>query len=257
MITLILPTQGNPIALKRTIDNVLAQFQGKVDEVIVGDLCVFQEDSEAIKVMSAMMPEGVVKIVEPEFNTLFQQGFGNTLNFLSEFAKNDFILYLNVGEIVETNMNIDLLSQGYNCFQFDHAEDKHHWTRLYNKKDMQWSGRIHEEVRGEKNVCPTMLFRMADTEKDSYNPFKAQVYNDIKELVYFNQYIKLVEEPNEIGATNQGWVTYAKDGYQSLTERLAKKGKRYEAFKEGDLQKYLDNCQEFESFDNNNMIHYQ
>jgi hypothetical protein len=102
-----------------------------------------------------------------------------------------------------------------------------------------------------------MLFRMADTEKDSHDPFKAQVYNDIKELVYFNQYIKLVEEPNERGATNQGWVTYAQDGYQSLTERLAKKGKRYEAFKEGDLQKYLDNCAEFENFDNNNLIHYQ
>lgn len=107
MITLVTLTQGNPIALKRTIDNVIEQFQGKVNEVVVGDLCVFKEDSESIKVMSALMPEGVVKIVEPEFNTLFEQGFANTLNFLSEFAKNDFILYLNVGEIVETNMQID------------------------------------------------------------------------------------------------------------------------------------------------------
>ena len=254
MITLVTLTQGNPIALKRTIDNVIEHFQGKVNEVVVGDLCPFGDDSEAIQLLSETLP--INQITLP-FNTLFEQGFGNTLNFLSEFANNDLVLYLNVGEIVESNMQIDLLSQGYNCFQFDHAEDKHHWTRLYNKKDMQWSGRIHEEVRREKNVCPTMLFRMADTEKDSHNQCKAQVYNDIKELVYFNQYIKLVEEPNEIGATNQGWVTYAKDGYQSLTERLAKKGKRYEAFKEGDLQKYLDNCQEFENFDNNNLIHYQ
>jgi len=257
MITLVTLTQGNPIALKRTIDNVLENFQGKVNEVIVGDLCVFKEDSESIKVMSALMPKGVVKVVELNFNSLFSYGFGSTLNTLAKFATNDLILYLNVGEIVEANMQIDLLNQGYNSFQFNHATDPHKWTRLYNRTVLQWSGRIHEEVVGDRNTCPSMLFTMADTEKDSHDPFKAQVYNDIKELVYFNQYIKLVEEPNERGATNQGWITYAQDGYQSLTDRLAKKGKRYEAFKEGDLQKYLDNCAEFENFDNNNLIHYQ
>lgn len=254
MITLILPTQGNPIALKRTIDNVIEKFQGRVNEIVIGELCVFNDDSNAIEKLTETLP---INLISLPFNTLFEQGFGNTLNFLSEFATNDFILYLNVGEIVESDVQIDLLSQGYNCYQFDHKEDKHKWTRLYNKKQLKWSGRIHEEVIGDRNICPSILFTMADTQKDSQDPFKAQVYNDIKEMVYFNQYIKLVEEPNERGATNEGWVTYAKDGYQSLTDRLNAKGKRYEAFKEGDLQKYLDNCQEFENFDNNNMIHYQ
>jgi uncharacterized protein YdbL (DUF1318 family) len=248
MITLITVTQGNVNALKRTVDNVIEHFQGRVDEVIVGDLCVFKEDSEAIN---------FVRTIPLPFNFLFEQGFGSTLNQIAAFAKNDLILYLNVGEIVEANMNIELLNQGYNCFQFNHATDPHKWTRLYNRRAMQWSGRIHEEVIGDKNLCPSLLFTMADTEKDSHDPFKAQVYNDIKELVYFNQYVKLVDSPAEKGATNEGWVNYAKDGYESLVSRLNAKGKRYEAFKEGDLQKYLDNCQEFENFENNNLIHYQ
>ena len=44
MITLITPTQGNPIALKRTIDSV----SGICDEIVVCDVCVFQDDSNII-----------------------------------------------------------------------------------------------------------------------------------------------------------------------------------------------------------------
>ena len=149
MITLVTLTQGNPIALKRTIDNVIEQFQGKVNEVVVGDLCPFSDDSEAIQLLSETLP--INQITLP-FNTLFEEGFGNTLNALAGFANNDLILYLNVGEIVEANMQIDLLNQGYNSFQFDHATDKHRWTRLYNRRVLQWSGRIHEEVVGEVDV---------------------------------------------------------------------------------------------------------
>jgi len=52
---------------------------------------------------------------------------------------------------------------------------------------------------------------MADLEKDMYNSFKAKVFNDFKELVYFQQYLKLVDSPDEIGATNDGWVRFAKE----------------------------------------------
>jgi len=68
----------------------------------------------------------------------------------------------------------------------------------------------------------------------------------VKELVYFNQYLMLIDRPGERGATNPGWIQYAQDSYSNIKERLQAKGARYEAFIEGNLQKYLDNCKEFE-----------
>lgn len=256
MITLVSLTQGNPIALKRTVDNVLSSFEGLVNDVVVGDLCVFQEDSKEINTIYANTGTPYRTIPLP-FNFIFEHGFGHTLNNIASFAKNDLILYMNVSEVVEANMKIDLLKGNYNCFNFNHATDPHQWTRLYHKGRLQWSGRIHEEVIGDRNLCPSVLFQMADTEKDSTDEFKSNVYNDIKELVYFNQYLKLVDNPSDRGATNEGWVKWAKDNYEHLKTRLEAKGERYNAMKECDLSKYLSNCQEFGEFKNSNLIHFQ
>ena len=252
MITLVTLTQGNPIALKRTIDNVIERFEGRVDEVVVGDLCVFEND------MINMAHLGhEITLVPLKFNNLFLHGFGVTLNMLSEHATNDLCLYMNVSEIVDSPVNLSIIHPQWNSYKFNHATDPHKWVRLWNRKQLQWSGRIHEEVVGQKYTSPDILFTMADTEKDNGDPFYSQVMNDIKELVYFNQYIALVEKPGEIGATNQGWVKYAQDNYQHIKDRLLKKGARYEAFIEGNLQKYLDNCQEFEPQQNSDLIHFQ
>ena len=252
MITLITLTQGNPIALKRTIDNVVEAFEGKVNEVIVGDLCVFDSDKQKV---SDAVEDGI--IVTMPFNQLFLNGFANTLNELAGYSTNDLCLYMNVGEIVEKNIRLDLLNENWNCFKFNHATETHQWIRMWNRQQLQWSGRIHEEVVGQKYISPDCIFQMADTEKDNADPFYSAVMNDIKELVYFNQYIKLVEYPHEQGATNSGWLTYARDSYHNIKERLEAKGARYEAFKEGNLQKYLDNCQEFEPTQNSDLIHFQ
>lgn len=252
MITLLTVTQGNPIALKRTIDNVVEWFDGKVNEVIVGDLCVFRDDFDKI------LGTPYVTWVKPlPFNQLFEHGFGATLNELAGIASNDLCLYMNVGEIVETNMRLDIISPNWNCYKFNHATETHQWIRMWNRQQLQWSGRIHEEIVGQKYISPDCIFQMADTEKDNSDPFYSAVMNDIKELVYFNQYIKLVEYPHEQGATNSGWLTYARDSYHNIKERLEAKGARYEAFKEGNLQKYLDNCQEFEPQQNSDLIHFQ
>jgi len=80
---------------------------------------------------------------------------------------------------------------------------------------------------------------------------------DQKEMVYFNQYLSLVDHPDQRGATNVGWVKYAQDSYQHIKDRLLAKGKRYEAFNEGDLDKYLANCKEFEPQQNSDLIHFQ
>lgn len=248
MITLITLTQGNPIALKRTIDNVLSH--GLCNEIIVGDMCLFEEDSIIINGMG-------VKQVPLAFNHLYLNGFGATLNQLAEHATNDLCLYLNVGEIIECNLKKELINPNYNCYAFNHATETHHWIRLWNKHKLKWSGRIHEEVIGDRKLCPTLLFQMADTEKDNGDKFKAQVYNDCKEIVYFYQLLRLVDNPNDIGATNEGWVKYAKDSYNHIKERLLAKGERYQAFIEGNHLKYLENCKEFQSQDNNHLIHFQ
>ena len=250
MITLISLTQGNPIALQRTIDSVKSAFGDKLTQVIVGDLCVFDKDKQAIDGMGAMR-------VELPFNELFLNGFGNTLNKLSNHSFNSLCLYMNVGEIVEANVNHDCISDSWNCYKFNHATDPHQWIRLWNREKLTWSGRIHEEVVGSKRLAPSIIFTMADTPKDSDDAYYSSVMNDVKEMVYFNQYLSLIDKPNERGATNSGWVQYAKDSYQHIKDRLLAKGARYEAFNEGDLQKYLDNCTEFQPHNNSDLIHFQ
>lgn len=251
-ITLITLTQGNPIALKRTIDNVVDKFQGKVTDIVVGDLCVFEND------MVNMAHLGhEITLVPLKFNSLFRHGFGSTLNELATHAKNNLCLYMNVSEIVDSPVRLDIIHPQWNSYKFDHATETHKWVRLWDRTKLKWSGRIHEEVVGQKYTSPDILFTMADTPKDDGDPFYSQVMNDVKELVYFNQYLKLVDNPGENGATNHGWIKYAQDNYQHIKDRLLAKGARYEAFVEGDLQKYLDNCKEFEPQENNDLIHFQ
>ena len=258
MITLITLTQGNPIALKRTIDNVVEAFEGKVNEVIVGDFCVFESDR--VKMVQEQYSVYCAQYKMP-FNWLFQNGFAFNLNALSERAENDICLYMNVGEIIEKNIRLDLLNENWNCFKFNHATETHQWIRMWNRKQLQWSGRIHEEIIGTKYISPDFIFQMADTEKDAGDAFYSWVMDDCKEAVYFNQYLKLIDSPNEIGATNYGWVNYARDNYQHIKDRLIAKGKRYEAFVNGDLNMYLESAKEdwpkSEAFKNSNLIHFQ
>lgn len=236
MMTLITPTQGNPIALKRTIDSL----KGVVNEVIVGSVCIFKEDDELIQSYES---EINLKLIKMPFNYLFLNGFSNALNLLASYATNDWIVYLNVGEVVELGKEniLNRLSNDYNCFYLDHATETHHWYRVYNRKEMQWGGILHEEITGKEvrgcNDVP--LFRFADTNKDDADEYYAAVCNDVKELVYFNLYLKLAEQSHLIDNTNQGWIAFAKEGYHGFIERLHKKGVRYDAFIQGNLQMYL------------------
>lgn len=237
MITLITPTQGNPIALKRTIDS----FKGVVNEVIVGSVCVFPEDNEKIVSYGS---EIFVKLINLPFNYIFKNGFSATLNVLASYATNEWVVYMNVGEVIHSGKDdiLSKLSNRVNCYYIDHPTELHYWYRVYNRTQLQWSGIIHEEVSGNRVSDPTPLFTFDDTPKDSDDKFKEAVYNDIKELVYFNQYLKLVDQPYLIGNTNAGWVQFAKDGFHSFIERMHKKGNRYEAFITGDLQMYLEDA---------------
>jgi hypothetical protein len=251
MITLITMTQGNMIALERTIKS----FQKSCSNIVVGNLCIFGEDIAKLKDLELNY---CIKVVDLPFNYIYLNGFASVLNRLSEEVKTPYALYMNVGEIAVND--IMQVNERYNTYYFDHDTEKHHWYRCYKVSDLKWSGVIHEELIGNKRPYPVPMFRMADTQKDNDNPFKASVYNDIKEIVYFNQYLRLVDEPQSIGSTNMGWVNYAKDSYQQIKSRLLNKGERYNAFVNSDFDLYLHEIKTKgvpDQFDNNKIIHFQ
>ena len=261
MITLVVPTQGNPIALKRTLEST----KGIVNEIIIGSVCVFKKDEETIINYGH---EYNLKVVRLPFNYIFTHGFGNTLNLLAGYASNDWVLYLNCSEIIESGKENILPAiennTDYNSFPFDHHEDKHIWYRQYNKKQLEWGGYIHEELGDVENrkYYPTPIFRMADTEKDIEDSFYGKVMNDVKELCYFNNYLKLIDQPHLLGNTNPGWINFAQDSYQSFINRLHSKGKRYDAFITGDFDMYMEDIMtnpefEKERFETSNLIEFQ
>lgn len=232
MLTLITPTQGNPIALKRTIDSL----KGVIDEVIVGSVCIFPEDEKLIE--SYGSEEISVKVIKLSFNYIFRNGFSDTLNKLSSGAKNDWVVYLNVGEIVECGKDeiLNKINGNYTSYYLDHATETHLWFRVYNRRQVKWEGIIHEELQRGVPYTEEPLFRFADTEKDTEDSYKAKVYNDIKELTYFNLYVKLIDQPHLVYNTNEGWIKFSRDGYYSFIERMHQKGDMYEAFITGDLE---------------------
>jgi hypothetical protein len=237
MITIITMSQGNPIALRRTLDS----FSGICNEFIIGDLFIFDDDRKQAKELCKDL--NVVWLRFP-FNFIFENGFACILNNLARHASNDLVMYMNVGEVIDKNLDMTLIKPEYNCYSFNHAVDPHRWVRMYNRHEMYWTGMIHEIVVGSQRLCPTHLFMMADTEKDMENPWKAKVMNDVKELVYWNQYLRLINRPDLIGFTSQGWVTWARDSYDSFTERMQNKGNRLKAFELGDLQIYLNDVRD-------------
>lgn len=251
--------QGNVQAMKRTVDSV----KDFCDDFVFGDLCILAEDSVAIAEQDYEVP--VTRVMLP-FNYIFKHGFSATLNVITQYAKNNIVLYLNVGEIFESCLApvLDTLDWKYNCYFIDHATDKHRWFRMYDKRIFKWSGLIHEEIVGSEEPAPyhKAILRFADLEKDNDNVFKAKVYGDTKEIVYFEQLMKIADDPSLLSATSYGWHVYAKQEYKSMKDRIARKGVRYDAFVEGDLNKYLNDVftnPEFEKelFETNAMIEFQ
>lgn len=258
-LTLITMGQGNPIALKRTLDS----FKPYVSEVIFGDLLIFEEDRQIIK---SYADEYNMKIVQMPFHTIFIAGFGRVLNLLATQATNDHCLYMNVSEVMDPNVEQELkIDYAVDAHYLVHATETHHWYRMFNRKKVEWRGLIHEElhpIAEFANYAQEPSFQFADTEKDMENPFKAKVCNDVKELTYFRQYMQLVDRPDLVDVTNPGWVEHAKNDYESFKSRLESKGKRYQAFKQGDLGMYLEDIYsnpefEKERFESSKLVNFQ
>jgi hypothetical protein len=234
-ITLITMAQGNPIVLKET----LKSFEGIADEIIFGDVLLFNDDRELIQ---SYCNEFNLKIIKYPFNYIFQNGFSAILNDLISHSSNDWNIYMNCSEIIskgkESIVETVQVNSICNTFYFNHDTDSHHWYRLNRKSELHWAGNIHEQCGPEELFRPfhKPLFTMADLNKDNDNAFKARCYDFAKECCYFHNYKKLIDHPQQLGFTDGGWLKFARDNYDSFTERLENKGDFYRAFLEGDLE---------------------
>jgi len=237
---------GNVKVLRKTLES----FSGVCNEVIYGDLLLFPEDREVIK---SYEKEFNLKICEFPFNWIFEYGFSSCLNILADSSTNNTVMYMNTSEVIDEDYGItETIKNNPNCntFFFTHRTDPHRWHRTYNRKELKWSGLIHEQLKGEYRPYHKPIFMMADLEKDMHDPLKAKILNDVKEIVYFQQYNNIVDFPERLGETDPGWIKFATDDYDSMKERLLKKGKRYQAFIDGDLEAYMKDVMTNPEFEN-------
>lgn len=230
-ITLLTMGAGNVKVLRKTLES----FKGIVDEVIYGDLLLWEGDREIVR---GYQEEFNLKIIPFNFNFLFLHGFSALLNELAEYSSNSMVMYMNTSEVIDEDYGIvDLVNKNKDCntFYFIHRQEAYRWHRIYNKNELQWSGRIHEQLKGEYRPYHKPIFMMKDLEKDMDAPLVAKILNFIKELVYFEQYVAIVDNPNLLGETDQGWLSFAKKDYDSFKERLFKRPDSYQAMVIGDL----------------------
>lgn len=256
-ITLLTMGAGNVIVLKET----LKSFRNICDEVIYGDLLLFPEDRE---IVASYQDEFNMKIVPFEFDYLFKNGFSSLLNVLASHATNDTVMYLNTSEVIDEDYGIVGAVKNNpecNAFYFIHRTDGHRWYRTYNRHQLKWSGRIHEQLEGEYKPYHKPIFMMKDLEKDNYSSFKAKILDTTKEIVYFQNYMSFIDNPDLLGETDIGWVKFATDNYDSFKERLLAKGKGYEAFQKGDYKAFMEYAYSLievdGQFESNDGIEYQ
>lgn len=247
---------GNVKALGKTLDS----FKNVFDEVVYGDMLLFEEDRRVLDGYKQTYNMGVLRM---PFNYIFTYGFANTLNTLAQHATNNIVLYMNTSEIIDEDYEIVQSvknNKECNAFYFTHRTDPHRWFRMYNKNELKWSGCIHEQLSGEYRPFHKPIFMMADLEKDMDDPIKADIFNSVKEIVYFNNYMKIVDKPDELGETDPGWISFAKDNYANMRARMHAKGKLYEAFAARDerlLSLAIKEYKVSESFASSELIEYQ
>lgn len=254
-VTLLTMGSGNVKVLRKTLESV----SGICDEIIYGNLLLWGEDLDIVR---GYEKEFNLKIVPFGFDSLFKYGFSFVLNDLALAASNDLVIYLNTSEVIEEDYGIlRIIKENPECnaFYFTHKTDPHRWYRTYNRKDLKWSGRIHESLHGEYRPYHKPIFQMADLPKDMDNIHKAACLDSLKEVVYFEQYVQIAENPDLLGETDPGWLKFAINDYGSFKERLGKKGNVYKALKEGNVSLFMRALEgeEYRSFKSSLAVEFQ
>lgn len=235
MVSLISMGSGNTTVLYETLKSV----GGICDEIIYGDLLLWQKDREQIEEYEK---EFNMKIIPCKWNYLYKNGFSSLLNELAKYASNPYVLYLNTSEIIEQDFGVlETIKNNPECnaFYFTHLTDGHRWYRLYKKYELQWSGILHEQLKGEYIPYHKSIFQMADLAKDMMDLSKAKILDSLKEIVYFRQYMNIVDKPELLGETDQGWVEFSKSNYDSFKERLEQRKEQVQAVESGYLHGFL------------------
>lgn len=235
-ISLLCMGNGNIKVLRETFRSVT----GICDEIVYGDLLLWESDREIVK---SYAKEFNLKIVPFNFSYLYHKGFSSLLNELAVHATNEYVMYLNTSEVIEVDYGIlDAIKNNPECnaFYFTHPQENHRWFRTYKKSELQWSGILHEQLAGEYTPYHKSIFRMKDLPKDMDDIKKAKILDSLKEIVYFRQYMNIIDHPDRLGETDSGWVKFAKDNYDSFRNRLAKRRDQEGALMFGDLDKFLD-----------------
>lgn len=251
-ITLLTMGAGNVKVLRET----LKSFKGIVDEVIYGDLLLWEEDREILR---SYQEEFNLKIIKFDFDYIFRRGFSDLLNMLSLCSSNNLVIYANTSEIIEIDFGIlDAVKNNTDCnaFFFTHKTDPHRWYRMYNYKELRWSGLIHEQLKpftSDFKPYHKSVFQMADLPKDSDNSHKSKVLDSLKEMVYFQQYVEIVDKPDKLGETDPGWLEFAKKDFTSFKDRLRAKGWLYEALKQGHYGRFME-VVDMWNFENENYV---
>lgn len=255
-ISLITMGAGNVKVLGKTLES----FKNVFDEVVYGDMLLFDEDRKVIDEYKQQYNMGVLQM---PFDYIFKYGFANALNTLAFQATNDIILYMNTSEVIDEDYGIvDAVHNNKECnsFYFVHRTDPHRWFRMYNKNDLRWSGCIHEQLVGDYRPFHKPTFMMADLEKDMDDLLKADIFNSVKEIVYFKNYMNIVDHPSLLGETDPGWIKFAQENYDSMKVRMHAKGYLYEAFATGNeplLRRSIERYKITESFASSGLIEYQ
>lgn len=247
---------GNVKALGKTLDS----FKNVFDEVVYGDMLLFEEDRRVLDGYKQQYNMGVLRM---PFNYIFTYGFANTLNTLAQHATNNIVLYMNTSEIIDEDYKIVQSvknNKECNAFYFTHRTDPHRWFRMYNKNELKWSGCIHEQLSGEYRPFHKPIFMMADLEKDMDDPIKADVFNSVKEICYFRNYNRIVEHPNELGETDPGWIKFATENYENMKQRMQSNEGLYQAFCAGNdmmLYQAIKNFKPTGKYESSNLIEFQ
>lgn len=226
---------GNVKVLRKTLESMSTVC----DEIIYGDLLLWGSDRD---VVIGYEKEFNLKRIPFGFDSLFKYGFSFVLNDLASHATNDYVMYLNTSEIIGEDYGIlDVIKNNPDCnaFYFNHKKEFHRWFRTYNRKELKWSGRIHESLEGEYRPYHKPIFQMVDLPKDMDDIHKAGCLDSLKEAVYFEQYLSIVDRPELLGETDPSWITFCTEGYNSFVERLVQKGNVYLSLKRGDYPSFM------------------
>lgn len=231
-ISLIIPAFSYGPPLQRSWET----FKPICDELIIISTAFWEEDLEAMRKLTD-------KVVVLDWNYTALHGFGEMMNRGTTAAKNDWLMLFGIGETFHYSHVADLTgtilkSDPKTVLKVDHDNDPNQWTRIWNRSSgNQWSGVIHEAITGHHGP---VVMRMKDTPKEPRpDKYEQEVLKYTKLCLYHEQYRRLREDNQLLGATDPGWIQFVNGSKESNEEFMEQNADLLDAMRTGDLPKFL------------------